>query len=75
MAVPNWLSGFIDPNAFTLSLTQLSQLDPTNRSEVFWKYIILNILKPSPPVYSYFITSEDEDFTTSADEYLQVETY
>ena len=75
MSIPNWLSVFIDPNAYTLSLTQLEQLDPTNRSEVFWKYIVLNILKPKPLEYIYFITSDEEDFTTSDDEYFQVDTY
>lgn len=75
MSVPNWLSVFMTDNAFTLSSTQLEQLDPTNRAEVFWKYIVLNVLKPTPPTYEYFITSDDEDFLTSDDEYFMVENY
>lgn len=75
MSVPNWLSVFMTDNAFTLSGTQLEQLDPTNRAEVFWKYIVLNVLKPTPPTYEYFITSDDEDFLTSDDEYFMVENH
>lgn len=75
MSVPNWLSVFITDDAFTLSATQLEQLNPTSRADVFWKYIVLNILKPTPPTYEYFLTVDDEDFTTVDNEYLEVENY
>jgi hypothetical protein len=62
-------------NAFTLSGTQLEQVDPTNRAEVFWKYIVLNVLKPTPPTYEYLMTSDGEYLMTSDNEYIKVKNY
>ena len=75
MTIPKWLEFFIIENAFTLSPEQLKWLNVNSREEFLWKYIVMNILKPTPPQYSYFITSDDEDFLTSENDYLQVKTY
>ena len=41
MAVPNWLEPFIKDNAYIPSQSDIQNLEPQSREEVFLKYLCL----------------------------------